>query len=57
MQRNVPPTKSHTKKPWSRWGCPTELLLDNDWSLQSPAFRQALTELANGGARERDPQS
>jgi len=57
MQQNVSPTQIPREEALSRWGCPTELLLDRDRSHQSPAFRQVLTGTKDGGGREPEPQS
>ncbi|UFW48190.1 MULTISPECIES: DDE-type integrase/transposase/recombinase [Bradyrhizobium] len=33
------------RKPWDGWGHPTEILVDRDWSQQSPSFQHSMAEL------------
>jgi putative transposase len=32
-------------RPWDGWGCPTEILLDRDWSHQSPSFQHSMSNV------------
>jgi hypothetical protein len=56
MKQNTRLPNSQAKEPWTCWGRPTEVLIDRALSFQSAPLQQVLTELENGGARERDPQ-
>ena len=53
--------KQNTRLPNSRakeaWGRPEEIVTDGARSFEAASMQQALIEIENGGARQRDPQS